>query len=380
MAQSETNRAKVRYSRETAWGETVNGPATTELRITSEGLQHEKQTVVSQEIRSDRQRADVLEVGQAASGPVNFELSWSDFETFFETALRGAIVSTVEAVVSTTFTSTTITGAVGADYTPFEVGQWFRINANGYARDNAVARVVSRSSTVITFTGTTLVAGVASCNVVGRTLKNGTTKSSFFIETDFDDLTAVKYFNGARIDSMALNIQSAQIVTGVFNFQAKRGFTASTSQASTTASAGSNTPLTAAVNVLTLRENDTLLSPGVAGITINLANNMRQRPQVGSKTTANPGDGGIDITGQLNAFFEDISLYNKMIGHTASDLTIPLKDANNNQIIISIPAIHFAAGDPTIPGQDQDVFLPLDFLGFRDSVTNTTIRIDFLPI
>ena len=142
---ADSNRVKLRYSRETTWGETVSGPATTELRITSESLEHQKQTVTSDTIRSDGQRDAVLEVGQSAQGAINIELAYGDYEPFFETALRGAIASVTFAGTQVSTTASAIVGGAAADFATsgFEAGQWIRLNATGETDDNAVVQVAS---------------------------------------------------------------------------------------------------------------------------------------------------------------------------------------------------------------------------------------------
>ncbi len=375
MANADSNRVKIRFSRETVWGEDVAGPATTELRLTSETLEHSKETVTSETIRSDRQRDNVLEVGQSASGDIGFELAFADYESFFETALRNSISSATVALASTTVAASSITGPTGTNFiTSFAAGQWIKNKTSG-----EIAKISSLTSTVLTTTGTTLVASTyVSAAVTGRTLINGTTKTSYFLEADFEDLTAVKHFSGMEIDGMTLSVASQQIITGAFTFVGKRGFTASTSQASTTASAGTNVPMTAAVNVLDIFEGGERLTNAVQSIDIALANNSRPRPQVASKTGAQPGDGGVDVTGQLNAYFEEIRMFNKLINHTTTSVDIKIDDVDGNMIIISLPAIKFSGGTPNAPGIDQDVFLPLDFVAFRDTTTDSTIRMDFL--
>jgi len=375
---SEANRVKIRASRETTWGETVAGPATTEIRVTSEGLIHEKATVVSAEIRSDRQRTNLLEVGNQASGPLNFELIYGEYESFFEQALRSAalLVTSINDA-STTFAASSITMPTGVDFTPFQTGQW--VIAKGVLNANALVQVESRTSTVLTITGTTLQAEVVSTTVLGRTIKNGTTKSSYFLEVDYEDITAVKYFSGMRVDRMQLQVTSQQIVTGAFNFMGKQGFQASTSVASTTTSAGSNVPMTAAANVVAINEAGVKLTNAVQAINLDLGNNMRALPQVSSKFSNNFGDGGVDVTGTLNAYFEDVSLYKKFLDHTASNITIQFKDVDGNFIVISLPEVQFSRGAPTTPGQDQDIFVPLDFTAFRDATDDLTIRMEFLP-
>lgn len=374
---ADTNRAKVRYSRESTWGETPSSPAMTELRITSETLSSNKQTVTSQEIRSDRQRTAILEVGQATGGDIGFELTFGSFDDFFETALRRAISSTTIAA-SATFTSSTITAA-GADFTPLEIGQWFRIEATGNANNRAVAQVAARTTTTISVAGTTLTPGSASANIHGRTIRNGTTKTSYVIEVEYEDVSGVEYFNGCSIDTMQLQINSGQIITGTFGIQGKQAFAATSSIASSTIPPNTNTPMTAAVNVAAIFEGGTVLANAVQNMTLSLANNMRERRQIGSKFSAQHGDGGLDVTGTMNVYFDDINLLNKVLNHTDSSVAIRFDDADGNTMVVTMPKVKLQSGSPQVPGQDQDVFIAINFAGYRDGASDSMVRVDLLP-
>jgi len=382
MSLAETNRVQIRYSTESAWGETPATPATTELRITSEGLAHSKETLLSEELRTDRQRTALLETGLSADGDIAFELSHGSLETFYANAMRNTLSSATVALASCTVTASTISGPAGTDFVAnFTAGQFVKMKASGSGSDGLVTQIATLSSTLLTCVGTTMVASViASAAVTGRTLTNGTSKTSFFLEGAFADITAVKYFTGMRINEMGISAQSQQIVTGVFSFMGKRGFVASTTVASTVvASANSTIPMTAAVNVTDILDADHAVGVAVAGFDVAVNNNMRTRPQVGSKTTAEPGDGGVDVTGNLNVYFENISLYNKFINHTSTALAMKLKDTDGNYLIVSMPAVYFSSGNPAGTGQDADVFLGMDFTAIKDTTKGYTIRMDFLP-
>lgn len=379
---AESNQGSVRFASEVAWGETPSAVNATEARITSEALSHQSQKVTSQEVRSDREIVAVLEVGQSAAGPVNFELAYGDHETMIINALRTTLASATVSSVSTAFTATSFSVPTSINLlASFAVGQWVRVSDDGVASTVSTAVQISAlTSTIATVIGQTFASTqTVSATITGRTAVNGTTKGSLFMETSFQDVTAVKYFTGMRCDSLTLNIQSSQIVTGTFNFMGKRGFTASTTQTSVIVSSGTTTPMTAAVNVGTLMEASTALSNAVQGITLTLNNNMFLRPQVASKATANPGDGSIAVDGTLNVFFDDISLYQKMINDTVSNLSMRFTDDANNMIIVTVHQLKFTGGDPTVPGLNQDVFLPLNFTGYKHPGVGKTIRFDFLP-
>ena len=209
---------------------------------------------------------------------------------------------------------------------------------------------------------------------------NGLTKTSYFIEAGFSDITAVKYFTGMRVSEMSLATQSQQIVTGVFQFMGERGFVASTTVASAVvASAAQSIPMTAAVNVTDVIENGHGVGIAVQGMDVSLNNNMRARPQVGAKASAEHGDGGVDVTGNLNVYFENISHFDKFIEHTKTDLAVKFKDSDGNYIVVSMPAVYFSTGNPAASGQDDDVFLSMDYTAIKDATKGYTIRMDFLP-
>ena len=380
---ADSNQGSVRFALETLWGETPAAVSATEARITSEALTHAKQVITSQEVRSDREVVAVLEVGQSANGPINFELSYGDHETMIVNAMRNSLSSARVASVSTAFTATSFTVPTSINLLAFfSVGQWVRVTDDGGATTVSTAVQISAlTSTIATVIGQTFASVVTASAVIrGRTVANGTTKTSLFLETSFQDITAVKYFSGMRVDSLNLNVQSAQIVTGTFNFIGKRGFQASTTQTSVVTPSGTNTPMTAAVNVGTLVEGSTALANAVQSVALTINNNMFLRPQVGSKSTADPGDGSISVDGTLSVFFEDVSLYKKMIDHTTSNFSMRFTDDANNMIIVTVHALKFSGGDPGVPGLNQDVFLPLNFTGFKHPGVGKTVRFDFLPV
>ena len=109
MAQSDSNRVKVYVAKEATWGATPSATAVKELRITGESLTHEKQVIASNEIRSDRMRADHTEVGRGATGDVSGELTFATFSTLFEGALMNTWTASTVAATSATFAASTIT-------------------------------------------------------------------------------------------------------------------------------------------------------------------------------------------------------------------------------------------------------------------------------
>ena len=106
-ATADTNRVSLFISPEDddCWGGTPDtgplAPKAYELRMTGETLVHNKQTVVSETIRTDRMRDTLSEVAVSVEGDINFELSFRDWELMLQGALAADFVYLVERTFAT---------------------------------------------------------------------------------------------------------------------------------------------------------------------------------------------------------------------------------------------------------------------------------------
>ncbi len=85
----------LRYVAESTIGVTPATPALKQIRFTGESLNFNIENTVSAEIRPDRVESDLVQTSAAASGDVNFELSYGTFDDFLEAALCGAWTTNV---------------------------------------------------------------------------------------------------------------------------------------------------------------------------------------------------------------------------------------------------------------------------------------------
>lgn len=81
-----SNRTALRLVKEVTPGTTPATPALKALRYTGESLNFNQSKIVSNEIRSDRNTADLITVSAEASGDINFELSIAAFDDLIEGA------------------------------------------------------------------------------------------------------------------------------------------------------------------------------------------------------------------------------------------------------------------------------------------------------
>lgn len=97
----DSSRTRLSYIAEATYGTTPATPAFQNLRFTSEGLNANIENIVSNEIRADRNVTDLIQVGQNAGGPINFELSYGTFDAFLESVMFGAWATNVLKNAST---------------------------------------------------------------------------------------------------------------------------------------------------------------------------------------------------------------------------------------------------------------------------------------
>ena len=84
-----SSQTELSYVAEDTWGVTPTSPtpAFQAIRMTGESLKITNESVVSDEIRSDRNVPDTILVGGDASGGIDGELSYGTFDDFIESAL-----------------------------------------------------------------------------------------------------------------------------------------------------------------------------------------------------------------------------------------------------------------------------------------------------
>lgn len=153
------NRVKHSKVREAAFGVTPTSPAMKNLRVTNSTLQPNIETVVSQELRTDRQIPDQTLVAVKASGDINFELSFAALDDFFEEVFQGvwltkpAIVNTAAGTPISNATASTITVASGGG--AFLANSLAMTAGFVNAANNLLGILVPGTGTTVVFTGAT---------------------------------------------------------------------------------------------------------------------------------------------------------------------------------------------------------------------------------
>lgn len=394
MPTASSNRVALRYILEAAFGTTPVTGNPNNLRMTGESLAFAIQTGSSKEIRSDRQVTDLIQTGASASGGVNFELSYAEFDKLFEAAfldtwavygtngVGAAVALTIDSAAGTLTASVAPTGVDA--FANLAVGQFFRLGAPADAANGALLRVASKTTLAITVSAATPIPGtgsraaVAGCTIASARLANGTTQRSFTIEKGLLDVNQFFAYRGMNASKLSLSFASGTIVTGVLDFMGKdslRG--AATMMPGSPVASATYDVVNAVTGVGNLLENGIpLTGTHIKSLKLNLDNKLRGQDAIGVLGSAAVVPGTIEVTGEMEVYLADGTLYDKFINNTASSVIWTMNDGAGNGYAITLPKIKYSDAKVQAGGLDQDVMLSLPFTALMDATTGKTILLD----
>ena len=377
---ADANRVGLKYRKMDSF-DNVGVGTTYDLRYTSESLKQTTDSASSDEIRSDRQRSDLIRTDVRAEGDVNLELSYNEYDEFFEAALQSAPWSSSDTAMATaeavTFTSAskTIDKDGGAwDNLP-KVGDLIKVSGSSTADGVYTVVTVPDATSVTVKEAFTLNVGESGITVVkGELIKNGTTEAFFELQKDYNGLSPIlyDYFKNMVVDTLNLTIEPGSILTGSFGFM---GSTASSEDILSTGTAGTVYPITNAVdNVPVVSEAQASIT-GVTQISLSVSNNTRARSEIGRLGSAEPGSGTIDVTGTLQMYLASDDQIDKYLDWTTTSLCFAVRDSDGNGYTFCLPEVKFTDGQRLAGGINTDVIAELSFTAFRDATEDATITI-----
>lgn len=384
---SDADRMGLSYQEETTFGVDPGSPTLIDLRMTSESLAQVTGTVNSAEIRSDRQIVDHIRTTINVAGDINIELSYSAFDDFFEAGLLSpdwtnsgndiTLTATDIAAVNSDNSITSVASAFGV----FTVNRWIKITGfTGTTANNGFARIATATAAKLTLTGRTFVDDAAGESVTiteGPAIVNGTEQRSFFFQKEYTDLTNIfARYSGCMIDTLTLTVPSDNIVTGLFGILGKIEVSSAVDFDATKDAAPANEVMAGIEDITSIMEPNSANS-GFAStqFSITLANNLRQRLQIGTLGPISVGSGTVDVTGTLQAYFDSQTIIDKHLNFTDSSLAIQFADSTGKGYVIDLPRVNYDSANRVASGQNTDILADLTFSAFRNSTQDETIVI-----
>ena len=380
---ADSSRHNLYYVPEVTYGTTPATPALTKIRHTGCNLGLSKNTVVSDEIRSDRQIADFRHGTKQTGGDVNTELSFDSHADLIEALMCGTWSTPASPVTATTISAAAADNSIndsGAGLPVVAAGDVIQVKGftGAGTTANAIMTVVSRTASKIVVSGVTLVNDAAGESVTvtpAKMLKAGVTRRSFSVLRDFSDITTGRYhlFDGQEVNKMALKVAPNAIVSADFSFVGQSLAISDSAPASATFPTPTTTsPMDSFTGAIRIGG---VVVAVITEVSLTLENGIQPRFVVGSAETIRPSIGRSNLTGQLGLYFEDATLVNNFINE---DVVVPefvLTDgAAGNSYLFNLPRIKFTGGQPDVKGQGP-VMLTMPFQAIYDPTVATQLKI-----
>lgn len=213
-----------------------------------------------------------------------------------------------------------------------------------------------------------------------NTIKNGVIQKSFTLEKTLRKTASLNTFmryKGTVVNSWSLGISSGQLITSSFGVMSKGIEMATTAiTGATYAVAGTSDVMSAATDFANLTATGVTATPVIESINFAMTNNTRQRMAVGSLDSQGIGEGRFELTGSMNAYFDDEVLYNAFLAHSALSLSFTLGSVSGSKYTITIPKLKLTSGTLVAGGNDQDLMLNVNFQALIDGTLASSIKID----
>jgi hypothetical protein len=385
MSIADGSQHRLSYIFESTYGTTPSTPTFEPFRHTGTDLGVEKTELKSQEISSDRQYGFVRHGNKSVGNNVNFELAYGAQDDWLEAALGGTWSTKIDSgAISADSAAGTFTRASGSFITDGFVANTV-VTSSGYASSENNGRFLITNVAALVLTVTALegqtqgteAGGGDEQFIVDATLENGTTRRYATFERYFADQGTYVFMTGLNASSLQLSIAPDSVVSGTLALVGKdiEPATASPKASSTYPTATTTEPYDSFTGVI--RDGGATIAV-IQSIDFTCDNSMDRRFVVFDDTSLLPGTGRFMLSGTVSAYFDSITLYNKFISETASNLQFELTDPDGNTYWFYMPNIKYNSGNPDV-SDDGSVTLSMSFTGVKDSVIGKTLVIQRVP-
>lgn len=388
LAGIESNAVQLSYGLEATW-KTAPATAFTALRMTGETLSGKKSRARPQEIRTDAQEAAAVTQQVTADGDINIALSYGTYDDLFAALLNSSWSSTLTiAGVTGDITVTnpsSISSTTAGKFTNVVVGQWLKLAGfttpanNGYCRVTAKADAQHLTIAGLTFT-TETPAGTAASITNGGYIRNSNTFQSLFIQKEMDATHWLTYA-GSQVHQFKLNADQGKFAEGSFSVMA-----AVEASAITDSSTGGVTAAPTGKIMDTVTGFELLLLDGTAiaatakNVDLQIVKQGAAADYgVGSSSAQGMRMGLIEVSGTLEVYFKDFTLYAKFTAETAGVLSFALKDAAGSTYMFTIPSATLMNPSITAGGVNTPVMAKFAVEGNPDTTTSSSFQIDRFP-
>lgn len=378
---------------ETAYGITPATPAFKTIRDTGVTMALTKGTMLSAEMRSDRQIVDQRHGNRQVGGDVVGELLFGTYDDFLEAVLGGTWAAKYAPYTASTLSAAAADNSINDSATAlplFTVGD--KVTISGFSGSGTTANqsgvvISSTTAKLVLSTAIAIVNDAAGEAVTVTTnvdqLKAGTVRRSFSLLRNFTDEIIMNdhpfhIFTGIEFDKLALKTTVEALIEATFSIMGQnQGAPLDTAPASSTyIVANTNKPYDSILGTLT--EGGSAIAV-VTELSLALDNGFAPRFVVNSNLTRRPSIGRSNANGQVTIYAENSAMLEKFLNETESSIVSLLKDPAGNKMRLTLPRIKYNGGQMDTKGEGP-ITSAMPFQALLDSVSGTNLMIERIAV
>jgi len=165
------------------------------------------------------------------------------------------------------------------------------------------------------------------------------------------------------------------IVTGSFNFTGKESGS-DTSSLGTSEEATNKDVMNAISNVAAIMvDGAPLTDVYIQSLDFTLNNNIRGLQAIGHLGNADIAEGTVELTGTMNTYFTNLTMFNKFINNDDMAISIRL-EKDGDAYIFTFPRVKISSDTIVPPGLNQDVMENMNFQALMHPTYLRTVQLD----
>lgn len=374
---------------ESVYGTTPDTPAMKVLRHKGTTMALAKGSIVSEELRADRQISDMRHGVKQVGGEITGELSYGTYDDYFQACLGGTWAAKAAPYTASTISAAASDNSINDSALGLPVllaGDKVTIAGfTGTAGNNRAGAVVvsSTSAKLVISGGVALVDDAAGAAVTITTLseqlKPGAIRRSFSILRDFTDAVDVgqnRYHlsKGIEVASLKLSMGVEALVQVVLGLIGKDQPEPSDTAPDGITYVDANTNAVMDTFTGSITEGGVQIAT-VSELNLTLENGLAPKNVLFQDTIGRPSLGRSNLTATMTAYAENASLLKKFINQTESSVIFYMGDAAGNKYRVRIPRIKYTGGQMDTAGQGP-IMIPAPFQALLDPTTGTNLIIE----
>jgi hypothetical protein len=379
MSQALGARGLISIEEEVAYKQDIASPDATKLYFKSESLKSERNLITSETITGSREATKPVRGNINVSGDITMEL-----QAYMGLMLKAAFGEVVTASTELSYTTPsgefsrgeTVTDGSATATVVFDDTANGVLHLSGQSGTFAAGTITGSSSgSTATISGDST---AAADNYTHRFII-GTSVPSLVIDKGFSDISQYFKYQGCKVNSMSLSVVPEGFQDVTFSIIGAKETTGSSPYDSSPTDHGKST--FDGFSIATLKEGGSSIANVTTIDGLTLENNLDDSVYVIDPN--NPGEraalpaGVVKVSGTLTAMFEDITLYNKAVNNTETNLRIAYKlgtgdgSDGNEYLEFFIPELIYSQSAPVIEG-GSGVKVSLPFEAYYDNSAEAT--------